>query len=145
MSTMQDTIKALKAADKKIEKAVKLEESAVTIQKDAARLRDETRDELTKITQVKEDLVAAESNWRADHHRQCDELKNREKTLLAGQADLEHQTKARLDGIIVREDELNARAAELQNSEKLVNERMVFYTDVGAKYKAIAKFINETL
>lgn len=145
MSIEKSILKTLQEADEKIEKASALEASAITIQKSATKLRDESERNLAKVREERGIFDRLRNEWQAETAKKEDELKNREKTLAAGKADLERKSAEKNKELTTREEALNAREIGLNNNEQANRAQNVMLNDRAAKYKSIADFINKNL
>ncbi len=143
--SIKDTIKSLEEVDEKLKKAIALEQTAIVAQKNAAAMRDEAQRALNKVNSEKVKVDELYSRWNAATTQKEDELKNRETTLSAHQADFERHSSEKITLIENRNAELTKRIVIVEKREaecSLYKERM---DEVGEKYSVIAEFINNTL
>jgi len=143
--SIKDTIKTLEEADEKLERAVVLESEAVAMQRDAARLRDESDRDLEKVRIERANFEKIQTGREAESERKESELKNREVTLAAGKADLERNTAESNKDFETQHAALDARTVTLDNATRVNVELRATLDKVAARYKAIQEFITTTL
>ena len=145
MSQVKDTIKNLEELDARIDKAEAAEQSAIKINKDAAKLRDESKANLAKTVAERQGINSLNAVKDAEFSRKDSELKNREATLLAKQADLERKTAEKNKEFDVREAELAILSNAVAKGDRLNKEHKATLDALADKYKSISDFITTTL
>ena len=140
-----NAIKSLEEADDKLKKATVLELAAVEMQKNAARSRDESRDILTETVVEREKLEYVQRVQGDALKQKEDELRNREVTLEAEQADLVNRTAERVKELDLLENGINVTSVAIDKSLRRNEEQEEELGLLRDKYKSIAEFITNTL
>ena len=143
--SIKDTIKSLEEADEKLKITVGLENSAIAMQRNAAKLRDESQSNLDKIRIERENIDKLQFGREAESERKENELKNREVTLSAGQADLERNTAESNKDFDFKHAELDARTVATDKADRRNKEFEATLDKRSEKYKSIGDFITTTL
>ena len=146
MNQIQDTIKTLwEESDEKLQKATALEEQATAIQRNATELRDKADTKLREVQNEKLEAERISNEYRAESGRKEDELKNRETTLAAKQADLERQTTEKTKLLDTRENEQSIRTSDLLKREAACKVKEEDLDKRRGRYGSIVDFIQKSL
>jgi hypothetical protein len=143
--SIKDTIKSLEEADQKLEKAAVLEGKAVTIQRDAARLREESQRDLDKVRIERQNFEQIQAARETESEQKEQDLKNRERKLAAAQSTLEHNAAANKKDFEATHTALDARSVAVDKADRQNKEFAETLDKRAQKYNSIADFISKTL